>query len=186
VVQPALRPATYQDVLDAPPNRVAELVGGSLYTNPRPSPRHGYAASVLGAELINPFQRGKGGPGGWVLIGEPELHLGPDVVVPDLAGWRQERLPELPDAPFFELAPDWVCEVLSSSTARYDRDVKLPVFARSGVPHAWLVDPALRRLEVLRLGPSGYRVVETCHGDEEVRVEPFAAVVLSLGALWAR
>jgi Uma2 family endonuclease len=185
-VQPARRPATYQDVLDAPPNRVAELVGGSLYTNPRPVPRHGYAASVLGAELIAPFQRGKGGPGGWILIDEPELHLGPDVVVPDLAGWRQERMPELPDAPFFELAPDWACEVLSPSTARYDRDVKLPVYARADVPYVWLIDPAWRRLEVLRLAPSGYRVIETCHGDEMVWADPFAAVELPLGALWGR
>lgn len=186
MAQPARRPATYQDVLDAPPNVVAELIGGTLYTHPRPASRHALAVSTLQVELGAPFHRGRGGPGGWVLLFEPELHLGDDVVVPDLAGWRRERMPEMPDAPFFTLPPDWTCEVLSPSRVDYDRNVKLPVYARSGVPHVWLVDPSLRKLEVLRLGPSGYSLVETCHGDEVVRAEPFAAVELSLGALWAR
>jgi Uma2 family endonuclease len=187
MAEPARRPATYADVLAAPPGRVAELVAGALYTHPRPASRHARAASSLGGELHGPFDRGSGGgPGGWVLLDEPELHLGGDVVVPDLGGWRRARMPELPDAPFFELAPDWVCEVLSPSTAGFDRDVKLPVYARAGVPHVWLVDPGLARLEVLRLGAGGYRVVETCHGDEEVRCWPFEAVALPLGALWRR
>jgi Uma2 family endonuclease len=186
MAQPARRPATYQDVLDAPADRVAELIGGTLYTHPRPASPHTGATSALGGELYHPFHRGRGGPGGWVLLDEPELHLGADVVVPDLAGWRRERMPERPDVPFFELAPDWACEVLSPGRADYDRDIKLPVYARAAVPHVWLIDPALRKLEVLRLGASGYRVVETCHGDEAVRAEPFDAVELSLGALWAR
>ena len=186
MAQPARRPATYQDVLDAPPDRVAELIGGTVYTHPRPASPHAGATSALSGELYNPFHRGRGGPGGWVLLFEPELHLGADVVVPDLAGWRRERMPERPDVPFFELAPDWVCEVLSPGRTDYDRDVKLPVYARAAVPHVWLVDPALRRLEVLRLAPSGYRVVETCHGDEAVRAEPFDAIELPLGVLWAR
>lgn len=109
--------------------------------------------------------------------------MGPDVVVPDLGGWRRERMPQMPEVAFFELAPDWVCEVLSPGRADYDRDIKLPVYARAAVPHVWLVDPALRRLEVLRLGVSGYRVFETCHGDEAVRAEPFDAVELPLGVL---
>ena len=186
MAQPARRPATYQDVLDAPPNQVAELIGGTLYTHPRPALGHARAASMLGGELLGPFDRGRGGPGGWLLLFEPELHLGPDVVVPDLAGWRRERMPEMPDAPFSTLSPDWACEVLSPSRAGYDRDVKLPVYARAAVPHVWLVDPALRRLEVLRPGAGGYRIVENCHGDEAVRAEPFDAIELSLGALWAR
>jgi Uma2 family endonuclease len=186
MAQPARRPATYQDVLDAPPDRVAELISGALYTHPRPASPHARASSVLGIELGGPFDRGRGGPGGWLLLDEPELHLGPDVVVPDLAAWRRTRMPEMPDAPFFTLAPDWACEVLSPARADYDRDVKLPVYARAGVPHVWLVDPALRRLEILRLGPSGYRAVETCHGDEAVRAEPFDAIELPLGALWGR
>ncbi len=186
MVQPARRPATYQDVLDAPQGLVAELVNGALYTHPRPASRHTRAASALGIEVGGPFDHGRGGPGGWVILDEPELHFGPDVVVPDLAGWRRERMPELPDVPFFELAPDWVCEVLSPSTAGFDRDVKRSVYARASVQHAWLVDPLLRRLEVLRLGPAGYQTVETCHGDEAVRAEPFEALELPLAALWRR
>lgn len=186
MAQPARRPATYQDVLDAPPNRVAELIGGTLYTHPRPASLHARAASMLSGELHGPFDRGRGGPGGWVLLFEPELHVGPDVVVPDLGGWRRERMPMMPEVSFFELAPDWACEVLSPSRADYDRDVKLPVYARAGVPHVWLVDPVLRRLEVLRLGPNGYRVAETCHGDDVVRAEPFEAIELALSTLWSR
>ena len=186
VTQPARRPATYQDVLDAPPNQVAELIGGTLYTHPRPASPHARATSTLGIELGGPVDRGRGGPGGWVILDEPELHFGDDVVVPDLGGWRRERMPQMPEVAFFELAPDWACEVLSPSRADYDRDVKLPVYARAGVPHVWLVEPALQRLEVLRLGRGGYRVVETCHGDEAVRAEPFDAIELPLGALWAR
>jgi Uma2 family endonuclease len=186
MAQPACRPATYQDVLDVPPNQVAELIGGTLYTHPRPASPQARAALVLGIELGGPFDRGRGGPGGWVLLSEPELHVGLDVVVPDHAAWRRERMPTMPEVDFFELAPDWACEVLSPKRADYDRDIKLPVYARAAVPNVWLVDPALRRLEVLRLGAGGYRVIETCHGDEAVRVEPFDAIELPLGALWAR
>src|SRR2546428_6351506 len=116
----AERRATYQDVVDAPEHRVAEIVNGELRLSPRPRTTHARSASKLGAVLDGPFDRGVGGPGGWVLLDEPELHL-PDIVVPDLAGWRRERMPELPDEPFLILAPDWVCEVLSPSTADFDR-----------------------------------------------------------------
>jgi Uma2 family endonuclease len=149
--------------------------------------RHAYAGRCPGVEPVNddetaskrilPFSATRRVDGAARL---PPGH------VPDLAGWRRERLPEMPDDALFVLAPDGVCEVLSPPTADYDRDVKLPVYARSGVPHAWLVDPTLRRLEVLRLGASGHRMVETCHGDEAVRAEPFDAIELPLGVLWAR
>jgi Uma2 family endonuclease len=114
---------------------------------------HAFAASALGGELIPPFRRGHGGPGGWFIIHEPELHADADVVVPDLAGWPCERMPVLTtDEPFFSLAPDWICEVLSPSTAtKLDRAEKLPIYARAEVRHAWLIDPVLRTLEVLRL-----------------------------------
>ena len=111
---PSVRaPATYQDVLDAPEGMVAELVGGTLHLQPRPASRHARASFKLSARLDDPFDRGEGGPGGWYFAFEPELHLGDDVLVPDLAGWRRERMAEFPDAPAIELAPDWVCEILS-------------------------------------------------------------------------
>ena len=132
---PVRRPATYQDVLDAPENMVAELIRGGLHLHPRPAPPHALAGSFLGGELHGPFKRGRGGPGGWVILFEPELHLGPDVLVPDLAGWRRERMPTLPETAWFELAPDWVCEVLSPGTRRLDLTEKRDVYARQlGAP----------------------------------------------------
>src|SRR5690606_30130204 len=125
---------------------------------PRPAAIHAVAASVLGGELSGPFHRGRGGPGGWVILDEPELHLGGDVLVPDLAGWRRERMPEIPDAAGFELAPDWVCEVLSPSTEAVDRAQKVRLYAREGVAHVWLLNPRGRTLEVLALDGSGYRI----------------------------
>src|SRR5688572_15134371 len=145
------RPATYEDVLAAPEHMVAEVIHGELHLNPRPAKPHAAAASALGEELGPPFKRGKGGPGGWHILDEPELHLQADIPVPDQAGWRVERMPEIvADEPYFTLAPDWVCEVLSPRTAKYDRTDKLAIYARERVRWAWLVDPLLRTLEVLR------------------------------------
>jgi Uma2 family endonuclease len=143
--------ATYQDVLDAPPHRVAEIVDGVLHTNPRPAMPHALATSSLGHNLSGPFQFGRDGPGGWWIIDEPELHLGEDILVPDLAGWRRERMPDYPEAAYCTLAPDWACEVLSPSTRKLDLHGKRPVYAREGVEHLWLVDPADRTLEALEL-----------------------------------
>src|SRR5437762_2790090 len=143
----AKRRATYEDLLRVPRHLIAEIIDGALVTQPRPASRHALAASVLGVELGAPFHRGRGGPGGWILLDEPELHLHVDVLVPDLAGWRRERMPAVPDAPAFELAPDWVCEVLSPSTAAIDRAEKMPIYGRERVGHLWLIDPAARTLE---------------------------------------
>src|SRR5271165_3737801 len=178
--QPAKRRATYEDLAAVPRHLVAEILDGVLVTQPRPASRHALAASVLGVELGAPFHRGKGGPGGWVLLDEPELHLHGDVLVPDLAGWRRERMPEVPDAAAFDLAPDWACEVLSLSTAATDRAGKLPIFAREGVGHVWLVDPIARTLEVCRLERGHWLLVGTWRDDAKVRVEPFDAIELEL------
>jgi Uma2 family endonuclease len=191
VAQPApRRRATYQDVLDAPPHRVAELIAGVPYTHPRPASPHSWASTTLGEELGPPFKRGRGGPGGWVLLDEPELHFGPpadaDVLVPDLAGWRRERMPQMPEVPFFDLAPDWVCEVVSPSTEALDRGVKLAVYARHGVRRAWLVDPIERTLEVDENDAGAWRPRGTLRGDARARVVPFDAIELELAALWAR
>jgi Uma2 family endonuclease len=182
------RRATYADVLAAPPHVIAEVIDGVLYTQPRPATPHTLASSALGEELGPPFRRGRGGPGGWLLLDEPELHLGaePDIVVPDLAGWRRERMPELPDAPYLTLAPDWACEVLSPRTQALDRTRKLPLYAREGVTHVWLIDPLAQTLEVYRLDGDTYRLVATHAGTATVRAEPFDAVELELAALWAR
>ena len=178
------RRATYQDVLDAPAHRVAEIVDGTLYTQPRPAPPHAVASSRLGFDLGGPFDRGRGGPGGWWIIDEPELHLGEDILVPDLAGWRRERMPKLPDTAYFSLAPDWVCEVLSASTRKLDLHGKRPVYAREGVAHLWLVDPADRALEAFELREGQWVLVASAQGDDPVSIRPFDAVTFGLGDLW--
>jgi len=183
--QAALRRATYDDVLAAPANMIAELLGGELHLQPRPALPHAIAASALSDELGPPFKRGKGGPGGWIIVYEPELHLGSDVLVPDLGGWRRSTLATMPNAAFIETRPDWVCEVLSPSTEKIDRAIKLPIYASAGVGHAWLVNPALRTLEVLRLWEGRWVVVATHRDDEVVRAEPFDAIELTLAVLWA-
>jgi Uma2 family endonuclease len=180
----AKRPATYDDLLAVPPPLVAELVFGALETHPRPSPRHAAASSNLGAELTGLFQRGRGGPGGWIFLDEPELHLGAHVVVPDIAGWRAERLAALPDTPYLTIAPDWVCEVLSPATERLDRGAKRQVYAEAGVSHLWLVDPRARLLEAFSLRDGAWTLVATAENDDEVRVAPFDAAAFSLGHLW--
>ena len=177
-------PATYQDVLDAPPNMVAELVRGALHLHPRPASLHAYAGSMLGVRVGSPFHEGEGGPGGWWIIDEPELHLGEDVLVPDLGGWRRERMPEYPDAPWFGLAPDWVCEVPSPGTRRLDLTAKREIYGASGVGHLWFVDPAARTLEAFELRGGVWALVAALKEDNEVRVPPFEAVAFSLAALW--
>ncbi len=153
---------------------------------PRPALRHAAAATALGEELGPPFKRARGGPGGWIILDEPELHLGDDVLVPDLAGWRREHMQEMPDAPFATLAPDWACEVQSPSTAAIDRGEKVPIYARERVLHVWLVDPLVQTLEVLRLDGETYRLITTWRADAKVRAEPFDAIELDLSVLWAR
>ncbi len=178
------RRATYQDVIDAPAHMVAEVVDGTLYTHPRPAPPHAAASSALGMELGSPFQRGRGGPGGWWIIDEPELHLGEDIVVPDIAGWRRERMPDFPDTAFFTLAPDWVCEVLSPSTRDLDRHGKRPVYAREGVRHLWFIDPGARDLEAFELRNGEWVLIATARNDDPVSIPPFEAITFPLDALW--
>ncbi len=180
------KPATFADLEALPENLVGEIVEGVLHANPRPALPHAAAASAIGEELGPPFKRGRGGPGGWVILYEPELHLASDILVPDLAGWRRERMPELPQAAFATLAPDWACEVLSPSTQKLDRGKKLPAYARERVGHVWLVDPLEQYLEVLRLDGETYRIIATFTADARVRAEPFDAIELELSIFWAR
>jgi len=178
-----MKRATYEDVLNAPENKVAEILDGELVLSPRPSPRHSVAASRLG-RVLGPFDEGPGGPGGWWILGEPELHFGDRVVVPDLAGWRRERLPTMQEEAFFTLSPDWVCEVLSPSTERIDRGRKLRIYAEAGVAHAWLVNPIERTLEVLHLKDGAWSIMGVCSSSDVVRIKPFEAIKLELCLLW--
>jgi Uma2 family endonuclease len=180
----AERPATYADLLALPEHVIGEIIAGELVVSPRPAPRHAVAATVLSGELGPPYHSGRGGPGGWWILFEPELHLGHDVLVPDLAGWRRERMPVIPETAYFTLAPDWVCEVLSPGTVRIDRQKKLVIYAREGISHVWLLDPLQRILEVLRLERGQWMIVSVHTGDDEVCAEPFEATLLPLRDLW--
>jgi Uma2 family endonuclease len=182
--EPAKKRATYEDLVAVPDHKVAEILNGELVVHPRPASLHARAASALGFALGGPFDLGRDGPGGWIILDEPELHLRNDVLVPDLAGWRRTRMPELPDAPAFELAPDWVCEVLSPSTEAMDRADKLPIYAREQVSHVWFVDPRTRTLEALRLDGATFRVIATWRDEAQLRAEPFEAIELELATLW--
>jgi len=183
-IQPFDRSATYEDLLAVPDICVAEIVGGELHASPRPAPKHAQAGAAIGALVGGPFDHGRGGPGGWRILYEPELHLGPDVLVPDWAGWRRTRMPRLPDTAYFPLAPDWVCEILSPSTVRLDRTRKLSSYAREGIPYAWLVDPLVGTLEVLTLESGRWVILAAYAGTDIVHAEPFTEVSLELGALW--
>jgi len=176
----------YEDLLQVPDILIAEIVDGELITSPRPAFPHARATSAIGQDL-SPFDRrpgGPSGPGGWWILFEPELHLGADVLVPDLAGWRQERMPNLENVAYCELAPDWVCEVVSPGTMRIDRVRKMPIYVREQVGYLWLVDPLARILEVYRLEGQRWIVVGTHGGAERVRAEPFEAIEPDMSRWW--
>lgn len=176
--------ATYDDVIAAPEHVVAELIDGELFTSPRPGAPHARFASALGMDVGTAYDRGRGGPGGWWILFEPELHFQENVLVPDLAGWRRERMPELPKDHIFSIVPDWICEVTSPSSGRLDRLKKMPIYLREGVAWAWIVDPDQQMLEVFRGEPNGWRLAAT-HGENEVvRIEPFDAIEIDLGSIW--
>lgn len=177
--------ATYKDILAAPENKVAELIDGELVLSPRPSGAHSSVMSVLNGKLMPRFGQGGGRSAGWIILIEPELHLGKQVLVPDLAGWRTSRLPRIPKVPYFTLAPDWVCEVASRSTKSIDRKRKLPIYAKARVEHVWMIEPRDRVLEVLERSDQYWRTVGYHMEAERVRAAPFEELVLDLSTLWA-
>lgn len=180
------REATYDDLLKVPDHLVAEIVDGELFTSPRPGSRHSYATTALSSEVREKFQQGRGGPGGWWFLIEPELHLGRDVFVPDIAGWRKERMPFIPNVAAFTLAPDWVCETVSVKTASLDRNRKLPRYAKYEIGYAWLVDPSACGIEVYRLEHEHWSLIATHEGSTMVRAEPFDAADIDLSELWVK
>lgn len=183
---PRRKLATYEDLLALPEHLVGEILGGDLYALPRPSPRHALATSGLGAAVFDGFSRPGGGdsPGGWWILFEPELHLGDDVLVPDIAGWRRDKMTTLPEKAYFERAPDWACEVLSPATESIDRGRKMEVYAREGVSYLWLLNPIQRTLETYRLVSSRWTLLATYVGDAAVRAEPFEATALDMSRWW--
>ena len=182
----AVQYSLYDRLLALPEHLTGEILDGELHTQPRPRGPHAFAESVLGAELIAPFSRGRGGPGGWWILVEPEVHFIRDteVVVPDLAGWRRERMPAIPQGHRFEVVPDWICEILSPSTESKDRRIKMPLYARSGVRYLWLIDPDVRTLETYELADGAWAPIGEFRGNDLVAAAPFAAVTITLEDLW--
>jgi Uma2 family endonuclease len=177
--------ATYQDVLDAPEHVVAEIIGGELRLSPRPGGPATAVASSVGDELGPPFKRGRGGPGGWLIVDEPEIHIRDDIIVPDLAGWRRDRQARAPEGAFFTVAPDWVCEVLSRSTEKMDRLEKMPLYASWGVQYAWLIHPHRRTIETFCLRNGAWETSGVYGESDRARIEPFGAIEITVGDLWA-
>jgi hypothetical protein len=185
MAEPADRPATYADLEAVPEHLVAEIIDGVLRTHPRPSPRHASTAFALNSTLGGPFQfGGSGGPGGWVFFVEPEISFGQHLLVPDVAGWRRERLTAYPEKNYFTVVPDWVCEVLSGSTEKRDRTVKSRIYAEAGIPHFWLIDPRLQILEAFDLVEGHWLKIGAWNSDDRVNAPPFDAISFSLADLW--
>jgi Uma2 family endonuclease len=186
-MKPAKRPATYEDLSKVPEHMVAEIIDGELITSPRPASPHAFAGSAIGADLFSRFNRPPGdpeSPGGWWILDEPELHLGADVIVPDQAAWRRTRMLSIPNVAAFALAPDWVCEIVSPTTAWIDRGRKMRIYAREGVRHLWMVDPVARTIEVYRLEGDRWVVVGAHGGTDPMRAEPFGEVELDVSRWW--
>jgi Uma2 family endonuclease len=179
------RPATYADIEALPEFKLGEIIGDELIVSPRPAGPHAFATTNLVDEIVGPFQKGRGGPGGWLILFEPELHFDTQVLVPDVAGWRLARAPSAAST-FFTVAPDWICETLSPSTAVIDRTRKLDVYAQRAVSLVWLIDPLAKTLEVLRREGAHWVVAENFGGDEKVRATPFDAVEIDLAGLWVK
>jgi Uma2 family endonuclease len=181
----AKRKATYGELFDIPDNMTGEIIDGDLIVTPRPSPEHAMASSYLGAEVIPPYCHGRGGgPGGWVILAEPEIKLGENIMVPDLAGWRKERFARSKETNWISVAPDWICEVLSPGTLRNDRVKKMTLYGRHGVEHFWLLEPIARTLEVFRLESGRWVLLDAFSEDDKVRAEPFQAIEIDLSVLW--
>ena len=185
--QPARTCSLYEQLMTLPEGLTGEIINGQLRTQPRPAWPHAVAASRLGADLEGPYGRGRGGPGGWWIIDEPEVHfvLDAEVTVPDIAGWRRARMPSPPEGHKIQVVPDWVCEIVSPSSKSSDREEKMPLYARHGVRFAWLVDPKTRTLEAYELAERRWRPIGMFRDDDMISISPFEAVVIRLADLWS-
>lgn len=177
--------AVYEDLFALPENTTGQIIDGELIATPRPSRRHALAATVLGSRVTSSYYLGGGsGPGGWIILMEPEIRLGDNFVVPDLSGWKRERFPPDEEENWISVPPDWVCDVLSPNTHRVDKIQKMPLYARHGVRHLWLVDPGAKTLDAFRLESGRWVVLGTFAEADIVRAEPFEELEIDLEHLW--
>ena len=186
-MQHAYKQTLYEQLESLPEGLTGEILNGQLHTQPRPAGPHARAESELNIDIGSAYGRGRGGPGGWWILVEPEIHfvIDVEVVVPDLTGWRKERMPAIPEGHRFEVVPDWICEIVSPSTASKDREVKMPIYAHYGVAYAWLVDPKRRTLEAYVLAGGAWQLLAEASGNETIAVAPFDALQLDLSNLWS-
>lgn len=183
--EPAKKRASYQDLFNLPENMTGQIIDGELIVTPRPSRKHVFAATTLGSKVTTTYHFGEGGgPGGWIILIDPEIALGEDILVPDLAGWKEERFPEAEDHNWISVVPDWICEILSPHTAKTDKTEKMPIYARHGVSRLWLIDPLARTLDVYGLETDRWMVMGLYAEEDTVRAEPFQEVAISLAGLW--
>lgn len=180
----AKKPATYADIEALPPHLTGQIIDGELFVSPRPAPAHARTVSTLGGLINVQFDVGLMGPGGWRILDEPEIHLDTAVLVPDIAGWRLENWTDQIQTAAIKTAPDWICEVLSPSTERFDRSRKLMTYGRLGIRHAWLVHPTRHFVEVYENRAGAWVLLTVEAGNSELRAAPFDAVGISLKAIW--
>ena len=181
----ARRPATSADIEALPPDVIGEIINGALFTQPRPSVQHSFSATSLTDEVVGPFQKGRGGPGGWTFLTEPELILGPHTLVPDLVGWRKDRMPRVPRTKRVEnICPNWVCELLSDATEKRDRGEKRVIYAAYGVDHLWLVDPRVCSVEVFQRQDRQWLAIGYYTDSDKVAAPPFEAITMDLSVMW--
>ncbi len=182
--EPAKKKATYEDLYSIPENMTGEIIDGELFVQPRPSRKHIHAASALDKRIGTPYQFGEGGPGGWIILVEPEIQLGDHTLVPDLAGWKRERFVWEENQNPISVTPDWICEILSPSTYQLDRMKKMVIYAEHGVGHFWLLDPIGKILDTYRLESNEWLALARYYENDKVRSEPFEQIELNLGDLW--
>jgi len=182
--EPAKKKATYEDLHSVPGNMIGEIINGELVVTPRPAPMHMNVASILGGEIMPPYRFGRGGPGGWIILDETEIMLGEDLLVPDIAGWRKERFPGWPKENWISTPPDWICEILSPSTASKDRVKKMRTYARHEVGYAWIIDPREKTLEIFKLKSGEWVRLDAFAENDKMRAEPFLEIEIDLANLW--
>ncbi len=170
--------------LELPETVIGEIIDSELHVSPRPSPSQASANSVLGIEIGGPFHLGRGGPGGWWILDEPEVHIDSNITVPDMAGWKRSRMPQLPTELYFSSVPDWICEILSPSTAVFDRVKKMPLYAQQGVKHIWLVDVRVKTLEVYENQNGKWLLLRSYSNNDMIRAVPFELIEFNLASLW--
>ncbi|MBF0226618.1 MAG: Uma2 family endonuclease [Desulfobacterales bacterium] len=184
MLQTINKTANYEDLYKIPENMIGQIINGELITMPRPSLRHSNVVSSIGFEIGPPYKFGRGGPGGWIILDEPEIKLGENIFVPDIAGWEKKRLPKFPKTNYISVPPDWICEVLSPCTEKTDRAMKMPIYAQFGISYFWIINPIEKILEVLKLSDNKWFILAIYAENDKVRAEPFQEIEIDLQNLW--